>query len=523
MSKRTAGCIFSAIVLYLILGAILFVISQSHREDYHSSPTDSRDVYGFNSGSLGILKEPSKKTEQFRPAEPPMPIPTRHAGLTKGSFLLEWDKDADIDKGTPPDPWVDSLQGDDKIELIAFATWIPQPEDPYSDPDDWKPELQFRDAKSLQLLDETQIADLGIPPELFLLDAPDEYQTPRLSLLLRTRGMEVVRFNNIDLGDGRTGAKVSYDLEKLSEQPSRSTTIKEWTRLDAAMLIFHDSPLEVRTTVLTGEPNFQTLKKTTGSQVVFGDQLRVQWLQKLPRSPYVENYADSFIPAKSVPKETAKRLKSMDRYGNNKDKTRAFHITLKDSSDRQPYEFVRASSDTYLENHCGLVTGKGIDWEWDSEEEDDSYYLATIKSDGSKKTSQLVFLPHITELRFKIPALPNLPNLDTIDDLFETSLPRITLPQDLSDAEGQLFGYIGVGAQVAWDTNKIWNDHPPKELPADNTFINQTPQSLLDWYLTNTPTAQIRYDEDGLILYINEENEGWWESFVESLNFLGLF
>ncbi len=521
MSKRSIGCVVSGIIIYLVFAAILVTVTLFHREDFNSSPTASRDVYGFKSGEIGLLKEPSKKTEQVRPASVKMATPTRYSGW-KNSFVLQWKKNEDIPAGSAVDPWVDGLLGDDQIDLIAFATWTPQPDDPISEGADWHPSLTFRDSNTLEILSADQIAALQIPPDLFSLPTPGEYQTPRLSLLFRTQGMPYVRFTGIDLGDARTGAKVSHDLERLGEQTHRSVTIGDWTRLDAALLTWHDISIECRARVLTGKPVRASLDKTLGEQIVFGDHLRIQWLESVPGSPIVTDYINSFKPAKPITRAEVAAFKKPNFFKDGSSKPGRFHIYLSDSSTRKSAAVIRASSPTYLKNHCALMTPAGPNWDWDIEEEDDSFLIASIDTPTTTQPAELIFLPHITELKFEIRRLPDLPNPGSPEDLFENRLPRITLPADITDAERQLIGYVGVGAQVAWDLNMIWDDHPPRHFPSDNTFRNETPQSLLNWYLDNTPQAHITFDDDGLILRVNEEKESWWDRFVDSLSIWNL-
>ncbi len=88
---------------------------------------------------------------------------------------------------------------------------------------------------------------------------------------------------------------------------------------------------------------------------------------------------------------------------------------------------------------------------------------------------------------------------------------RITVPEDLDDAETQLLGFIGVGDQLAWESNERWDDHPPRSLPPDRTFHKTSPQKLPDWYLEETPGAWVRHDAENVILHINEEEQGGWK------------
>ncbi|NRB73231.1 MAG: hypothetical protein HRU46_02620 [Verrucomicrobiales bacterium] len=518
MSKRTLGCLGIGIGIYAVLSAVLITVVLLHHEDFHSPPAESRSAYGYTESRLGLFKDFSTDVEQQRPAAEEMDIPNRWEG--KGdSFVVEWEDRKILDPGVAPDPWLDELADDQEVEFIAYGIWVPQPDDPLND-EDWRPRPTFRTADGSTVLSDEDLAELGVPEALLSLPAPSDYHTPRLSLLLRTKNFEYVRFNDVRAGDQRTGAKVTYDLESLGEQ-DRSDTEGEWTRLDAALLLWHDTPLTVKATVLTGEASTQEIQTRLGEQIVFGDRLRIQWIGSTKDDPSVNNYISDFTPAKSVPPQKAKQLKKHDPYSGSTRRANIFQIRAEAKPPLLPSLVVRASSNDYLQDHCGLVTEDGIEWDWDYDEEDDDMYFASLNVPAPKDKATFVFIPNTTILEFEIPALPDMPNHSDPEDLFDITLPRITLGSDRD--ETQFLGYIAVASQVGWDTDTKWKNHPPKNMPLDNTFRNESPQTLMNWYLDNTPTSHVRFDESMLVLHINEEKDSWWDSVVAWFQAIGGF
>lgn len=518
MSKRTLGCLGIGIGIYAVLSAVLITVVLLHHEDFHSPPAESRSAYGYNESRLGLFKNFSTGVEQQRPASEKMDIPKRWDG-DGDSFVVEWEDRKILDPGVPPDPWLDELADDQEVEFIAYGIWVPQPDDPLND-EEWRPRPSFRTTDGSTLLSEDDLAELGVPEALLSLPAPSSYHTPRLSLLLRTKNFEYIRFNDVRAGDQRTGAKVTYDLESLGEQ-DRSYTEGEWTRLDAALLLWHDTPLTVKATVLTGEASTQEIQTRLGEQIVFEDRLRIQWIGSTGDDPSVNNYISAFEPAESVPPRKAKQLKKHDHHSDSAMRASIFQIRAEAKPPLRPSLVVRASSNNYLEDHCGLITEDGIEWDWDYDEEDEDMYFASLNVPAPKEKATFVFIPNITILEFNIPALPEMPNPSDSEDLFDIHLPRITLGSDRD--ETQFLGYIAVASQVGWDSETKWSDHPPRNMPSDKTFRNESPQTLMNWYLDNTPTSHVRFNDSRLVLHINEEKDSWWNEVMSFIQGLGIF
>jgi hypothetical protein len=326
----------------------------------------------------------------------------------------------------------------------------------------------------------------------------------------------------MNAGDKRTGARVSYDLKDSNDGSPRVETSGEWLRVDTELLIWHDSPLECLVRILTGEPQIASLEQKRGAQISFGEDLRIQWLAGMESEPDFKSISDHFKPATPY-LEPYRELKTRLRDDKFRWRHRVQQAGFRSAAASEPATLVRASSPDYLEEHCGLITGDGIVRSWDSLEEEKDLYLASIGTTRPlTEPLQFVFLPKITELTFTIAGLPDMPNPRTTENLFEVTFPRITLPEDINDAETHLIGFIGVGAQVAWESNKRWDEAIRASLPPDRTFRNETPQSLLNWYLDHTPGAHVRYDETGMILHINEEKPDWRERIDQLIQKLSL-
>lgn len=502
--EKKKGCLIvgiSAFVLYLVVAAIAILASVVQREDFHSSPTVSRDTAAYRNGSLGLLKEPDIDFEQFSPAEREFGKLTNTGGDDK--WNLTWEEDSESDTGEAIDPWVGALAEGDKIELVAFATWYPKAGDRVGKEADFS--LKFYDAKTFVPLSEKALIESGVDPAMLTMDSPIGYETPRIRLLFHSESMGAVCIRALNIGDQRTGARVSYDLEKLDELESRSHTVGEWTSADAALLLWHDSPLDISIAILTGEAEFSDLPKREGEQVVFGDDLRVQWLADFTGEVDAEaTFSSSDVFTTGVSADDPEATQNLSA-----------KITLEEiepGKEFQPETLIRASSPSYLK-HCGRVTSTGIDWQWSERADSRPLYLASFPT--TNEPTRLVFLPHLTEVKWKIDRIPDAPNQGEIEDLFEITLPRITV-SDLN-GERNLIGLISTAAQVEFDYDLLWSERPPKLMPEDWTFLNETPQSLLNWYLDNTKGSFVIYDEESFHMRVNERDETWWEAITRSL------
>jgi len=525
MSKRLALALLFACTLYGLFAAGLIVKELRVKKDFHSPAAATRDVYGFQSGDLGMLRAEPQKTEVCRPAREVMAEPGYLEAEKGNSLVLDWSREPRVlptVSGDRRDRWSPDLEGDDKVELVAFATWVPAADDPLTDLADRHTTMTYRDPAGLEILPADRLRDLGVPDAFTRLSPPRRYQTPMLRLLFRTSGMPYPHCAGITVGDKRTGARVSYDLKDSNDGSPRVEVDGAWMRVDTELLIWHDSPLECLVRILTGEPQPASLEQKRGAQVVFGEDLRVQWLAPLESEPSLENFNTAFKPAPLFA-ESHRALTAHLRGDKYQSRNRVQEVTFPTPAAKEPATLVRASSPHYLEEHCGLITEHGVIWKWKSREEEEDLYLASIEAAPPREEPlRLVFLPKVTELTFSIAGLPDMPNPREIENLFDVTLPRITLPEDIKDAETQMLGFIGVATQVAWESNKRWDETTRSRLPLDRTFRNETPQSLLNWYLDNTPGAYVRYDEPGLILRFNEEKPDWRDKLDEFIQKVSL-
>lgn len=521
-SKRLALVFLFALILYGLFAAALIVRELRFRDAFHSAATATRDVYGFQSGDLGLLRASTRKTEVVRPAAEVMAEPGYLEAEAGKSFVLDWSQDPELRPATKNDRWSPTLEGDDRIELVAFATRVPEADDPLTNEGNWQADLTFRDPATLGIIPPEKLREWGIPESFARLSPPRRYETPVLRLLFRTAGMPYPHCVGMNAGDQRTGAGVSYDLNDSNDGAPRSEVSREWLRVDTELLIWHDSPLECLVRVLTGEPQMATLEQKRGAQVSFGEDLRLQWLAPMESEPSLKSITDLFTPAAPFT-ESHRELMTQLRADNFRKRQRVQEVAFRSPETPAPATLVRASSPHYLEEHCGLLTDGGVIRNWNSHKKEKDLYLASIAANvPPAEPLRFVFLPKVTELSFSLAGLPDMPNPRTTENLFEVTLPRITLPEDISDAEIHLLGFIGVGAQVAWESNRRWDEAIRAKLPPDRTFRNETPQSLLNWYLDHTPGAHVRYEEAGLILHFNEEKPGWRDHFDKLIQRLRL-
>jgi len=510
MDKRLRGCIAGAIVLYLLAAFLFLFLRKNHREDYFSPPATSRDTPGYRSGSLGLLGSSSRSIDEEWPAPDEMETPERIDGIGE-TFLLNWGRQGEVAKREAPDPWVDKLTGDDALTLVAYGTWFPGPDDTLPGGADDYLALRFRDPESLETIDENRLIEMGIPADLARMPPSRTYHTPRIRLIFRSRDIDYPRCVRINIGDARTGARVSYDLESLDEVDSRLSQHGDWIAIDSALLIWHDSPLTCRIEMLTGTPVIRELKQEFGEQVSFSDRLRVQWIAR--REGGLEtDYDMTRFDALPGSEERAEAIRKLQQsFGFNEVAAMLVHPDEK-SDTPETETFVRASSDDLLRQQCAVLTPDGPDWSWEYEGKSAPVFVAsTASSPPAEEPLTLLFLPERTELDFSLAGLPDAPNPREVEDLFELTLPRITVMADDNVVESRLIAYLSVAAQVEWDSSEKWENTPPKAFPADYTFRNETPQSLLNWYLDSTPGAFADYDEETFVLRVNERDESWWE------------
>jgi len=514
VSKRTKGCLIGGIVVYALLAAVVILVTAFRREDFQSLATASRDVFGFRDGHFGLLEPAERKTHANWPAAKAMMAPVRIEG-EKSSFLYDFSTEAKPGEVTPPSRWTEGFADDDAVELVAFATWVPGPDDPIDNPQ-WKAPLILRNPVSLEALDPSKRSDLGLPDSFTTLLPPRQYQTPVLRLVFRTRGMEYPRSTGLVAGDARTGAQVTYDLPKENDGSPRHEVSGEWLRIDTDLLLWHDTPLKCQVGFLTGTPETAELPANSGAQITFAERLRLQWLTATTEALKVNSWVREFEPAASLPE--AEKAAIRQRFSNRSARPEGLmSFALTDPPSTGSKIYVRTSSNIYLSKHCGVLGDGGVSWDWTQEESDDGVAIASIEDQAPDRPLRLVFVPTVTEWTGEIAGLPDMPNPRSTEDLFDCVLPRITLTEKPEDAETQLLGFIGVGTQLAWKSNEIWDEHPPLNLPEDRTFRNTTPQQLLDWYLDQTPGASVRYDGAEMVLHFNEEESDWWTRMSEGL------
>lgn len=260
----------------LIVVAVYFKVIEP--EDFFSSPTASRDLPGFKEeSSVGIVEPKKWEIDEARPASDVMAELTRIDGVND-DFMLNWKGEPEAVAVPQKENWTTGMMGDDAIELVAFATWVPQADDALGENAQWEITPIFRDPKTLNEITKDKMKALGIPDSFCSMSPPKEYISGKMRLIFRTSTMEYVRFVTISGANDRTKAKVTYDLESLGEEEPNQRKIGEWAYYDTALVTWHDAPVKFNAIALTGEPIVKSLEQKLGAQVNFDDFLRMQWV-----------------------------------------------------------------------------------------------------------------------------------------------------------------------------------------------------------------------------------------------------
>jgi hypothetical protein len=507
---------------YLAGASTLVIRGYLSVPDMFSSPTEPRDSMEYRDGTLGVFKPADRDLDDDFPAETPMSVPVR-VPSDGSDILFDWKGEPGMVKKKQPDRWTPALEGDDQIDLEAFAVWYPASDDPLDSEGTTGPVTfgSIRDAKTLAVLDPAGLEARGIPASFREMTPPKQYRAPVLRLMFRTTNMPVVRLYGGKGGDARTGAQVTFDLQANDNSNVFFGQTGDWSWLDVALVCWHDTPLKVSVLALTGEPQFAALPQRLGEEVVFSNCLRIQWLDQFDGSVQLKSGVNSFEPAAGLPEPGRSELIGRLKNYSDTNKRVAWLQANKPPTDVAspgPSMVVRANSDTYLRYHCGWSSKEdgGFHWNWSREGEEDQMLIASAPAVGDPATPlRLVYLPKATELNWEIAGLPDAPNPREITDLFDARLPRITLPENPSSAEDHLIGFLAAATQFEWENGNLWDDQVPSALPGDRTFRDITPQELAAWYLKNTPGATLRRDEDQKLIFFNEEKESWWERFKD--------
>ncbi|MEO0416404.1 MAG: hypothetical protein AAF226_15780, partial [Verrucomicrobiota bacterium] len=395
----------------------------------------------------------------------------------------------------------------------------------YQDPD-WRVPLTLRDAKTGKPLSEEERENLGIPEDYLKISPNRRYHVGKLRLIFRTKGFKHVRFANITGADATTEAVVTYNLDDLNDEPPMHETIGEWTRLDCALVTWHDIPMKIGVEILTGEPQYADLQQKIGAEQVFGDKLRLQWLATVEGKVDREYNLQNFTADIPLPEDQAADLETRLGIGGGDYNSKGPAIWIQVEQDEEDSDWAstlfRTNTYNYLNKHCGRITENGsINWEWSSEGSvTDLWRVFSAKRTEEKdQPVKLVFMPYVTELEFELPGLPDAPNPRSVDDLFEINIPRLTfgLDQSINSAEDDLVYLLCVATQTTWEHENIWDEVDVQNIPPDHTFLNITPQKLIDWYAKNTPGSKMKFDEADKVLYVNKDSDRRWDKIVEWL------
>ncbi|MFT5468240.1 MAG: hypothetical protein ACI8UO_003349 [Verrucomicrobiales bacterium] len=499
--------------VWLILGFLLFVgagvffylLNATPR--LFSSPTEPRIETGYHGAfpvPTGQILESFKEPPRGHAARHEMDRPRRVEGLG-GEFVLTWETEKPTPLTDLPNAWTQQLLGDDEIELFAFATWHPEPDDDRDDPE-WRASMRFRDPESLQSFDSDELERLKIPKDWNSSQISQHDQKPWIRLIFRSENMPVTQIYGPILVDARTGARVNP-----SHMHSASTS-GPWTRMDLLLNAWRDTPVKIWAIGLTGEPMFAELPMSVGKQAVFGDRLRLQFAAE-----GIGIRALSSISATHplAPGEDMGLLEPFIKGNVRPGITPPFAAITRHRGWQERQALLRSSAGAFG-RHVGILDDETGNYRWDwAHGELGLLEMMWTRAPKTKGPMNLVFLPQKTELMFEIAGLPDLPNLRSIESLFEVRMPRLTLPPNFGfvvSSERDFLESIAEAVQMPFQIKRYcWRVSQPEALPDDLTFHDTSPQQLLDWYLENTPEANARIDEETGFLVFNEERNSRWD------------
>ncbi|MBL9154718.1 MAG: hypothetical protein JNK37_19720 [Verrucomicrobiales bacterium] len=514
MSRAIKWSLGLGVVAYVVVVGVVVARAYLRMPDLVSSPTETRVTQAYRDDQLGVFEPADRDSFEGYPAGAEMRVPVRVPSDGDG-VLYDWMGEPEVKQQAMPSRWAEGLEGDGAVEFFAYSLWYPSGDSPAE-----VAMSDFREIGSQRLLERSELDALGVPEAFHRLQVPTRYRAPVMRLLCRVRGMPVARLCRPLLGDARTGAAISYDLEELEEGYPAFAQAGEWCRLDTALLCWHDTPVKVSVQALTGDPERATLQREIGASVVFPDRLRVQWLDQADEEMEVEHSVNRFTPMEGW--GGAGRQDLIDRLRDPSDPDR--RVAWIKPSGGTPGStrslMVRVSSGEYLREHCGwrLSGENGYRWNWDYLGEADQMTIVAAEIEAGLDAGtpiELVFLPRRTELTCEIGGLPDAPNGREIANLFDLKIPHLILPEDPEDAEDLLLAMIAVATQYAWDFENLWEDHLPASMPADRTFRGATPRELLEFYLKSTPGSRLEIDEAEKLMKLNENREPWFTRLVE--------
>ncbi|MFT5466134.1 MAG: hypothetical protein ACI8UO_001232 [Verrucomicrobiales bacterium] len=503
--KRLKRRVCLAIVLLIFVSAGLLFYQLNATPRFYSSPTASRDTESYERETLGVfgtwLPTPFSAGSSFSGQSIERPMAKPEHSVEGGHLFINWTEEEVGKKVDLPPHETPALVGDDEVELVAFATWVPGADDPLEPDETWRAPLIFRDPKSLEAFSEPDLDQLGVPPDWRSMPLGEGvgFIFPKLRMLFRARNMPVLRIDTIQGGDAQTDALLVHDPKYFNGDPDWNEVSGDLARVDGTLIAWHDTPVNLEVEVLTGEPSFVQLKREPGEQVVIGDSVRIQFVAEMdnisgigPGHSTLTNKPGSKLPP-------AARIEFE-----------------KGPATVTPHLLFRSSASFYSTDHLGIVTDQGVSWKWKSEQSEAAYlqWIPVADAGNPDEPLELILLPQSTVLKFELAGMPDLPNPRSIENLFDAKLTRVTLryvDMEPADSEHLIWAFIGLGAQVAWsDDEALWEREVPASLPDDLTFRNTTPQQLLDWYLRETPGATVSYDEKERLLKFNEPPETWW-------------
>ncbi|MEM1295277.1 MAG: hypothetical protein AAGH89_07920 [Verrucomicrobiota bacterium] len=402
------------------------------------------------------------------------PFPPMMAERTAdGDLLVGWGPDSHSGGSATYQPlWLPDAFGDSDqriptnlggvLTLAAFAVCVPNSET--------LSVLKFL-SPTLKPADET-LREGELPPACWEGPQPHLLQGPRLRLIFHRSDLSAFRFrHDVFATDARSKVLLGYGaLRHLCDQ---------WSMADIDLEIWHDTPIQLTTSVMEGNKSLDPIPGSTGYQLAPGSRFSYQHigiftgLAELARNPRHLPLPESCEEGYLIQMSETERSKSVIGFG-----TDDFQVTMAvvGASGEGPFWF----------NHigCGFVS-------------------TTIPADIEPASPNFLFFPNCRRCYFKIDGLPQMPNGRDAENLFDVEIP-----------------YIGKD----WDPIRVALSATECRLSIQGRIINfrrpesleqTTPRQILTEYLEQNGYRAHTRNEMYLIIDTRppfpERIKNWWE------------